>query len=142
MIKVCELFAGVGGFRCGLNKVQLKNDEVIESFNTEEKNIFSKSTSLIIKNSMINVVNYGTGVNAKIEGYEIGGKTGSATSGTGKSTHAWFIGFFEYNDIKYTMVVFVPNISESGENGEELGGGNTAAPIFRDIVENIAQENK
>lgn len=119
-----------------------ENDEVIESFNTEEKNIFSKSTSLIIKNSMVNVVNYGTGVNAKIEGYEIGGKTGSATSGTGKSTHAWFIGFFEYNDIKYTMVVFVPNISESGENGEELGGGNTAAPIFRDIVENIAQENK
>ena len=28
-----ELFAGVGGFRCGLNKVQLKNDEVIEKGN-------------------------------------------------------------------------------------------------------------
>lgn len=29
-LTVAELFAGVGGFRCGLNKVQLKNDKVIE----------------------------------------------------------------------------------------------------------------
>ena len=28
-----ELFAGVGGFRCGLNKVELKNDKVIEHGN-------------------------------------------------------------------------------------------------------------
>ena len=28
-----ELFAGVGGFRCGLNKVELKNDKVIENGN-------------------------------------------------------------------------------------------------------------
>ena len=30
---VIELFAGVGGFRCGLNKVELKNDKVIENGN-------------------------------------------------------------------------------------------------------------
>lgn len=30
---VIELFAGVGGFRCGLNKVQLKNNKVIENGN-------------------------------------------------------------------------------------------------------------
>ena len=30
---VVELFAGVGGFRCGLNKVSLKNDKVIEKGN-------------------------------------------------------------------------------------------------------------
>lgn len=28
---VVELFAGVGGFRCGLNKVELKNDKTIEN---------------------------------------------------------------------------------------------------------------
>lgn len=31
--KVIELFAGVGGFRCGLNKVDLKGDKVIEKGN-------------------------------------------------------------------------------------------------------------
>lgn len=30
---VIELFAGVGGFRCGLNNVELKNDKVIENGN-------------------------------------------------------------------------------------------------------------
>lgn len=30
---VCELFAGVGGFRCGLNKVSLKNGKTIENGN-------------------------------------------------------------------------------------------------------------
>ena len=30
---VVELFAGVGGFRCGLNKVEFKNDKVIENGN-------------------------------------------------------------------------------------------------------------
>lgn len=31
MKKTCvELFAGVGGFRCGLNKVSFDNDKVIE----------------------------------------------------------------------------------------------------------------
>lgn len=30
---VIELFAGVGGFRCGLNKIELKNDNVKESGN-------------------------------------------------------------------------------------------------------------
>ena len=30
---VIELFAGVGGFRCGLNKVEFKNDKVIENGN-------------------------------------------------------------------------------------------------------------
>ena len=32
-IRVVELFAGVGGFRCGLNNITLKNDKVIEKGN-------------------------------------------------------------------------------------------------------------
>ena len=36
------------------------------------------------------------------------------------------------------MIVFVPNIQSNKENGEELGGGSTAAPIFKDIVKKLA----
>jgi len=32
---VCELFAGVGGFRCGLNHVDLKDGKAIEKGNWE-----------------------------------------------------------------------------------------------------------
>ena len=35
------------------------------------------------------------------------------------------------------MVIFTPEIEGIGENNEELGGGNTAAPIFKEIVKNI-----
>lgn len=113
------------------------NDNEIKSLDTESKKVFSKTTSKIIKNSMIQVVKKGTGVNADVEGVTIGGKTGSATSGTGDTIHGWFIGYFTINDKTYSMSVFVPNIPKESESGEELGGGNTAAPIFREIVKNI-----
>ena len=120
------------------------NDNEVKTFDTESKKVFSKTTSKIIKNSMIQVVNKGTGVNAKVQGVTIGGKTGSATSGTGDTIHGWFIGYFTINEKTYSMAVFVPNIPKESENGEELGGGNTAAPIFREIVKNImkSEENK
>ena len=83
------------------------------------------------------VVERGTGKKAMVEGMDIGGKTGSATSGTKSGTHGWFVGYFNINEKYYTMIVFVPNIQNDEENGEELGGGSTAAPIFRDIVKKL-----
>jgi cell division protein FtsI/penicillin-binding protein 2 len=118
------------------------DDNLVKNFDTEKKKVFSKTTSKIIKNSMLEVVNKGTGMNAQVKGVEIGGKTGSATSGTGDTVHGWFVGCFTINNKKYSMSVFVPNIPKEGENGEELGGGNTAAPIFREIVKNIIEYNK
>ena len=115
------------------------NDNVIEKFSTEQKTVLSKSTAKIVQNEMIGVVNYGTGINAKIDNMIIGGKTGTATSGTGDSIHGWFIGYFNLNNTKYTMVVFVPNINKEEE---ELGGGNTAAPIFKEVVENITNNSQ
>ena len=43
----------------------------------------------------------------------------------------------EYNGQKYTLVVVAPNIGETHPDGRELGGGNTGAPIFRDIVNSL-----
>jgi cell division protein FtsI/penicillin-binding protein 2 len=111
-------------------------DNVIEDFKTEQYKVFSDTTSKLIKKSMIQVVTRGTGVNAKLEGTIIGGKTGSATSGD-KNTHGWFTGFFTVKNKTYTMTVFTPNIAGKGGVGEELGGGNTAAPIFKEIVKSL-----
>ena len=68
---------------------------------------------------------------------DIGGKTGSATGNEGK-THGWFAGYFSIGEKNYTMVVFTPEI-ESRKDKEygELGGGDTAAPIFKDIVKTL-----
>lgn len=105
-----------------------KDDNVIKKFNTSETRVYSETTSKILKDMMRNVVVNGTGKNALIENTITGGKTGSST-GNDNCTHGWFAGYFELNGKSYTMVVFVPQL-----NDNKLGGGNTAAPVFKDIV--------
>ena len=39
----------------------------------------------------------------------------------------------------YSLVVIAPNIGEKHPDGRELGGGNTGAPIFRDIVTELLE---
>lgn len=114
-----------------------KDNNIIEEFKTKTNKIYSETTSKMVQNAMTRVVKEGTGKNAYIEGENIGGKTGSAT-GNNNTTHGWFAGFFENDGIKYTMVVFTPDIEDiKNSSNNEAGGGDTAAPIFKNIVENI-----
>lgn len=111
-----------------------KDNNTIKVFSSTEKKIYSETTSKLLKNAMRKVVTQGTGKKAYISGLDIGGKTGSST-GSNKTTHGWFAGFFEYNNKTYTMIVFTPQIEEiKGDDNEDYGGGDTAAPIFKDIV--------
>ena len=68
-----------------------------------------------------------------------GGKTGSATGEGGATTHGWFAGYFQLNNKLYTLVVVTPNINGVDEDGNELGGGSTAAPIYREIIKTLMQ---
>lgn len=108
--------------------------KVIKVEATESRRVFSETTSNIVQNSMNNVIWKGTGYEAKVEGINEGGKTGTSTGEGGGTNHGWFAGYFEYNGEKYTLVVVAPSIGEVHPDGRELGGGNTGAPIFRDIV--------
>lgn len=115
-----------------------KDDNVVKEFKAEKKKIYSETSAKLIKNSMRQVVIKGTGIKAYIGDLDIGGKTGSATGNKGK-THGWFAGFFSVGEKNYTMVVFTPDINSSkgAGNNEALGGGDTAAPIFKDIVKKL-----
>ena len=110
-----------------------KDDNIIETIKPEKEKVYSKTTSKLLKNSMIEVVKNGTGIKSKVDGIEIGGKTGSATTAD-HNTHGWFSGFYKQDGKLYTMVVFLPNIDGKAGEGVEIGGGDTAAPIFGDIV--------
>lgn len=81
----------------------------------------------------------GTGYKAKIEGYDIGGKTGTAQIADTKKGgylegefYASFVGFLPVPDPE--IVVLVTLDRPLGE----VYGGQTAAPIFKNIVERIA----
>lgn len=113
---------------------------LIKEYKTESEKVLYKDTAETIKNAMIDVVNneLGTGKKAKIEGIEVGGKTGTTEYWVKdkdnkdiECSDGWFVGFFKYNNKYYSMVVFIPEILESD------AGGGTAAYVFRDIVEGI-----
>ena len=100
----------------------------------------SKEVSDYMRTYLQAVVEEGTGYAAGIDGYTIGGKTGTATGEGGATTHGWFAGYFELDNKLYTLVIVAPNINGVDENGTELAGGNTAAPIYREIIKALISE--
>ncbi|MGL4761488.1 MAG: penicillin-binding transpeptidase domain-containing protein [Sarcina sp.] len=116
-----------------LKEVKNQEGKIIKEFTGERTEVLGKEDANIIRNLLRECVENGTGKKAKIEGVEIGGKTGT-TESEQNSSHGWFVGYFKMNGEYYNMVVFVPNIEGINEEGNDLGGSNTAAPIFRDIV--------
>jgi penicillin-binding protein A len=86
--------------------------------------VVSPRTASQLRAMMVDVVEDGTGTGARIDGIEVGGKTGTAQ--TGGDPTAWFVGFAG-DDVAVAVVV-------PGAGAEETGGG-VAAPIARQVME-------
>lgn len=111
------------------------NNNILEEQKEEGHRVFKSTTAKLVQNSMYDVIWKGTGYAAKIDGIIQGGKTGTSTGEGGATTHGWFAGYFELDGKMYTLVVLAPNINGVDSEGKELGGGNTATPIYKDVVE-------
>ncbi len=87
---------------------------------------------------MVETVRSGTGVLAQIEGYDIAAKTGTgqkALPGQGYVTGKYvasFEGFFPADAPKYLILIV---LDEPG--GKEYYGSETAAPIFKEIAQQL-----
>ncbi len=114
--------------------------------NAEERpaprQIFSPETSEAVLKMMQSVVEKGTGGNAKVAGFEIAGKTGTAqkaSSGGGYQKNAKitsFIGVLPVNS-KHRYVVFAAmDEPQSGSQGEAFGG-TVAAPIVKEVMDSL-----
>ena len=83
---------------------------------------------------MESVVSEGTGKNAKVEGFRIGGKTGTSEDGvnTGKYVTS-FCGVAPIDDPQ--LVVLVTLYNPTGEGGHQ--GGGVAAPVGGQIFSEL-----
>jgi cell division protein FtsI (penicillin-binding protein 3) len=89
-------------------------------------------TAMTVRRIMQRVVLEGTGRRAKVPGYTVGGKTGSAQifiPGTGwvKRTNSSFVGFAPVNNPRIVVVVTLNNTLQQG--------GIASAPVFSKIAE-------
>src|SRR5258706_192068 len=84
-----------------------------------------------LRQMMDNVVNSGTGTRAKIQGYEVGGKTGTAQNGNNPD-HGWFIGYAR-NDQGQALVAVAVVIQNAGDNESSqataIGGHVMQTPV-------------
>ena len=96
--------------------------------------VIKEETSEKILSMMESVVAEGTGKGSKVEGYHIGGKTGTSEDGvnTGKYV-ASFIGVAPIEDPE--IVILVTLYNPTGEGGHQ--GGGVASPVSGNILSEV-----
>lgn len=99
------------------------------------ENIITEDTSSQVRMALESVVSLGTGRNAYIDGYRVGGKTGTAqkvNNGiymTGNYIVS-FVGFLPANDPRVVIYLAIDN-----PKGVTQYGGTVSAPIVKNIME-------
>ncbi len=138
-----QLTWAVGGLVVGGTLVQphLADPERVRSLGVETSGLrkedyaISESTLDTVRQALWSAVNeFGTASRARVRGFEVGGKTGTAQvvakgvdgGRADLEDHAWFVGFAPYDDPEIVVGVFV-------ENGG--GGGAVAAPVAQTIMQ-------
>ncbi|AST92147.1 stage V sporulation protein D [Sutcliffiella cohnii] len=101
----------------------------------EKRRVISEETSKQVRYALESVVAQGTGKNAFVEGYRVGGKTGTAQKAQGgrylENNHiVSFIGFAPADDPQIVVYLGVDN-----PKGTVQFGGVVAAPLVGEIME-------
>ena len=117
----------------GVRVLDSDGNEVEEFQYEEKKDIVSEETSATMRMLLESVVSEGSGKNAYIEGYEIGGKTASSQT-LPRSANKYissFIGFApaDHPQVLGMCIIYNPQ--------GVYYGGTIAAPVIREIFENI-----
>jgi len=119
---------------------------VMRNTPTAVRKVISEDVSEKMRSILEDTVEKGTGKRARIEGYAIGGKTGTAQLSAGKSGYikneylSSFIGFFPADNPKYVvMAMFMRPQSDIQSN---KFGGVVAAPVVGNVIRRIIKEEE
>ena len=83
---------------------------------------------------MVANVSDGAASGARIDGVEVGGKTGTAENGAGRPYSLWFTGFAPADNPQVAVAVVVEN---GGGRGQSGSGNAIAAPIAKKVMEAV-----
>lgn len=123
--------------------VEPNSNEIIKEFKPQKiKQVISEKTSETVRSVLETVVAYGTGRNAYIEGYRVGGKTGTAQKVNNgiymKGNYILsFIGFLPADKPQAVVYVAIDN-----PKGVTQYGGTVSAPIAKNIMIDIIDKLK
>ena len=156
-----QIVAGVSAVINGGNLVQ---PYVVQSVSTQDgtviqntepnivRQVVSQQTSERATAILESVVSEGTGKNAYVAGYRIGGKTGSSETGEEGRTIVSFVGFAPADDPEVIVLLAYDKPQESSGDrrysttGVYISGGNMAAvkagPLIGDILDYMGVEKK
>ena len=115
--------------------IESETNEIMQEIKpTKVRNVISKETSEKVRYALETVVALGSGRNAYIDGYRVGGKTGTAQKVNNGMYMVGnyitsFIGFLPADDPKIVLYVAIDN-----PKGISAYGGTVAAPIARTIL--------
>lgn len=136
-----------------VQSISAKDGTVIE--NTEPtvvRQVVSQQTSQRVVKILESVVSEGTGSNAYVAGYRIGGKTGSSQTDEVGRTIVSFMGFAPADDPQVIVLIAYdhpqedPNNPKRSTTGVYISGGNMAAkkagPLIADILDYMGVEKK
>ena len=117
----------------GINEPET-NSVILENKKTIVRKVISDTTSKKVRFALESVVTNGTGRNAFIEGYRVGGKTGTAQKvENGRymvgNYIVSFIGFMPANNPEVVVYIAIDNAK-----GVTQYGGTVAAPVARNIL--------
>lgn len=110
----------------------VKDGVLINKEQNSPTRAMSEQTANTLKNYLYEVVENGTGKEAKPQFCFAAGKTATAETGWKKEgktiQNSWFCGFFPFENPKYAVCVMIEDYEQ---------GGVTGAPVFRKIADNI-----
>ena len=119
----------------------LINEDGEEYYQTKlptPRQVISPATAQRVVDMMTNVVEKGTGKPARIPGYRLGGKTGTAqkaaSNGGGYSNAkiTSFVGIFPAQEPRYVVLAVIDE-----PIGSDASGSTVAAPIVKTVIEDI-----
>ncbi len=115
------------------SKTDLDGSTEVAGYQT--RRVVSEETAILMRELLAGVVDDGTGHRATIEGYRVGGKTGTANilgedGRYTELTRASFVGMAPIDDPKVVVAVLVDSPSWDFRTG-----GASAAPVFAEVME-------